>query len=93
MVKKPALCTALFASFLAARPVRAQPPPSPKPSSFMSSTLPFNFEDHPSFVYLDDVSVAGASTAPVPEPESYALLLAGLGAGQNVPVRYACRPE
>jgi hypothetical protein len=41
-----------------------------------SSTIAFNFRNPQSFWLLDNVSV---TVAAVPEPETYALLLAGLG--------------
>jgi hypothetical protein len=45
-----------------------------------TSSLVFNFEDQPSYIYLDDVSVTGPATPPVPEPEIYPLLLVGFAA-------------
>lgn len=43
-----------------------------------SSTLSFVGTNVPGYIYLDNVSVT-VQTAPVPEPATYAMLLAGLG--------------
>jgi len=43
------------------------------------SALDYMVADPPAVTYLDDVSVTLASAPPVPEPESYAMLLTGLG--------------
>jgi hypothetical protein len=46
-----------------------------------SSVLTFGSRNDPSYNFIDNISLTDGSvvTAPVPEPETYAMLLAGLG--------------
>jgi hypothetical protein len=44
-----------------------------------SDTLTFTFRDDPNYIGLDDVSVAASAPSAVPEPGTWAMLLAGVG--------------
>ena len=44
-----------------------------------NSLLAFNYIDQPSYTLVDDVSVTGPIVRAVPEPETYALMMFGLG--------------